>query len=154
MSTTFFVFQAQRDLAQARTVEIQAIADYNKSLVDFEAVQSAPPPDRAPGHRSHWTAPGQPFSREVARSFAVSTRGTRGGPSCQWRRRPPPAAPPALLPFLPTAVLPFLPFLPLGYTPPRAEALGHGHHQERSDDIGDALKSVAWADELVVVDSE
>ena len=42
MSTSFFVFQAQRDLAQARTAEIQAIADYNKSLVDFEAVQQAP----------------------------------------------------------------------------------------------------------------
>jgi outer membrane protein TolC len=35
----FFVFQAQRDLSSARTVEVQAIADYNKSLVDFEAVQ-------------------------------------------------------------------------------------------------------------------
>ncbi len=42
MSTSFFVFQAQRDLAQARTLEIQAISDYNKSLVDFEAVQEAP----------------------------------------------------------------------------------------------------------------
>jgi len=42
MSTSFFVFQAQRDLAQARTAEIQAISDYNKSLVDFEAVQQAP----------------------------------------------------------------------------------------------------------------
>jgi outer membrane protein len=38
---SFFVFQAQRDLAQARTTEIRAIADYNKSLVDFEAVQDA-----------------------------------------------------------------------------------------------------------------
>jgi outer membrane protein TolC len=36
---SFFVFQAQRDLAQARTSEIRATADYNKSLVDFEAVQ-------------------------------------------------------------------------------------------------------------------
>jgi outer membrane protein TolC len=36
---SFFVFQAQRDLAQARTNEIRAIADYNKSVVDFEAVQ-------------------------------------------------------------------------------------------------------------------
>ena len=35
---SFFVFQAQRDLAQARTNEIKAIADYNKSVVDFEAV--------------------------------------------------------------------------------------------------------------------
>ncbi len=42
MSTSFFVFQAQRDLAQARTLEIQAISDYNKSQVDFEAVQEVP----------------------------------------------------------------------------------------------------------------
>jgi outer membrane protein len=42
MSNSFFVFQAQRDLSQARTIEIQAISDYNKSLVDFEAVQLAP----------------------------------------------------------------------------------------------------------------
>jgi outer membrane protein len=42
MSSTFFVFQAQRDLSLARTVEIQAISDYNKSLVDFEAVQQVP----------------------------------------------------------------------------------------------------------------
>ncbi|HZR27045.1 MAG TPA: TolC family protein [Vicinamibacterales bacterium] len=42
MSQSFFVFQAQRDLAQARVVEIQAIADYNKSLVDFETVQEVP----------------------------------------------------------------------------------------------------------------
>lgn len=40
IQTTFFVFQAQRDLAQARTNEIKAISDYNKSLVDFEAVQA------------------------------------------------------------------------------------------------------------------
>jgi outer membrane protein len=39
---SFFVFQAQRDLATARTAEIRAIADYNKSLVDFEAVQQTP----------------------------------------------------------------------------------------------------------------
>jgi outer membrane protein TolC len=39
LATSFFVFQAQRDLAQARTLEILAIADYNKSLVDLEAVQ-------------------------------------------------------------------------------------------------------------------
>jgi len=38
---SFFVFQAQRDLAQARTAEIKAIADYNKSIVDFEALQKA-----------------------------------------------------------------------------------------------------------------
>jgi outer membrane protein len=42
MSQSFFVFQAQRDLAVARVAEIQAISDYNKSLVDFEAVQEVP----------------------------------------------------------------------------------------------------------------
>jgi outer membrane protein TolC len=42
MSQSFFVFQAQRDLAVARVAEIQAISDYNKSLVDFDAVQTVP----------------------------------------------------------------------------------------------------------------
>jgi outer membrane protein len=42
MSQSFFVFQAQRDLSLARTAEIQSIADYNKSLVDFETVQLVP----------------------------------------------------------------------------------------------------------------
>jgi outer membrane protein TolC len=41
IQTSFFVFQAQRDLAQARTNEVRAIADYNKSIVDFEALQEA-----------------------------------------------------------------------------------------------------------------
>ena len=42
MSSPFFVVQAQRDLSLARTVEIRAVSDYNKSLVDFEAVQQVP----------------------------------------------------------------------------------------------------------------
>ncbi|MGE3176611.1 MAG: TolC family protein [Vicinamibacterales bacterium] len=42
IQTSFFVFQAQRDLAQARTNEVKAILDYNKSLVDYEAVQEVP----------------------------------------------------------------------------------------------------------------
>jgi outer membrane protein len=42
MSSPFFVVQAQRDLSLARTTEIQAISNYNKSLVDFEAVQQVP----------------------------------------------------------------------------------------------------------------
>ena len=41
-STSFFVFQAQRDLAQARSNELRAILDYNRSLVDLETVQDAP----------------------------------------------------------------------------------------------------------------
>ena len=41
-STSFFVFQAQRDLAQARNNELRAILDYNRSIVDLETVQEAP----------------------------------------------------------------------------------------------------------------
>jgi len=42
IQTSFFVFQAQRDLATARDNEVKAILDYNKSLVDFDAVQEVP----------------------------------------------------------------------------------------------------------------
>ncbi len=42
MSTNFQVIQAQRDLATARNAELQAVLDYNRSLVDFETVQEAP----------------------------------------------------------------------------------------------------------------
>ena len=42
MSTNFLVIQAQRDLATARNSELQAVLDYNRSLVDFETVQEAP----------------------------------------------------------------------------------------------------------------
>jgi len=41
-STSFFVFQAQRDLAQARNNELRAVIDYHRSTVDFETVQEAP----------------------------------------------------------------------------------------------------------------
>jgi HAE1 family hydrophobic/amphiphilic exporter-1 len=42
MQTTFFVLQAQRDLAQARNAELQAILDYTRSVVNYETVQQAP----------------------------------------------------------------------------------------------------------------
>jgi outer membrane protein TolC len=41
-STSFLVFQAQRDLLTARVNELRAILDYNKALADFEALQEAP----------------------------------------------------------------------------------------------------------------
>ncbi|OFW48433.1 MAG: hypothetical protein A3G77_13175 [Acidobacteria bacterium RIFCSPLOWO2_12_FULL_68_19] len=41
-STSFVVFQAQRDLAQARNTELRATLDYHRSVVDFETVQQAP----------------------------------------------------------------------------------------------------------------
>ena len=49
MSTSFLVFQAQRDLNQARNNELQALIDYNKSVVDFETVQVAPLTGQPPG---------------------------------------------------------------------------------------------------------
>jgi outer membrane protein TolC len=42
MTTAFLVFQAQRDLNQARNNELQALVDYVKSGVDFEAAQETP----------------------------------------------------------------------------------------------------------------
>jgi outer membrane protein TolC len=41
-STNFQVFQAQRDLSQAANNELQAIIDYQKSLIDLETVQQVP----------------------------------------------------------------------------------------------------------------
>jgi len=41
-STNFLVFQAQRDLAQARNNELSAILNYNRSVVDLETIQQAP----------------------------------------------------------------------------------------------------------------
>ena len=42
-STTFLVTQAQRDLLQAQVNLLQAVLDHQSSLVNFEAVQKAPP---------------------------------------------------------------------------------------------------------------
>jgi outer membrane protein TolC len=41
-STSFVVFQVQRDLSQARNNELRAILDYAQSVVDFETVQEVP----------------------------------------------------------------------------------------------------------------
>ena len=41
-STSFIVFQTQRDLSQARNNELKAILDYNQSVVDLETVQEVP----------------------------------------------------------------------------------------------------------------
>ena len=42
LSDTFRLFQAQRDLDNAKQGELQAIIDYNRALIDFEAVQTVP----------------------------------------------------------------------------------------------------------------
>ena len=42
LSSTFQLVQAQRDLTTARQQELTAIIDYNRALVNFQAVQQAP----------------------------------------------------------------------------------------------------------------
>jgi outer membrane protein len=42
MTTNFFVVQAQRDLRDAANTELRALADYRKSLVNFERAQQSP----------------------------------------------------------------------------------------------------------------
>ena len=42
LSTTFQLFQAQRDLSSQKLAELNAIIAYNRALVDFEAVQTVP----------------------------------------------------------------------------------------------------------------
>jgi outer membrane protein TolC len=43
LSDTFRLFQAQRDLTGAKQAELTAVIDYNRSLVELEAIQSVPP---------------------------------------------------------------------------------------------------------------
>ena len=49
ISTNFIVFQAQRDLAQARNNELAASLDYVRAIIDFEALQEAAPAGGATG---------------------------------------------------------------------------------------------------------
>jgi outer membrane protein len=58
LSTSFFVIQAQRDLAQAKANEVSAVLEYDLALVDFEALQEAGPAGQpAPGNQSAQQAP-------------------------------------------------------------------------------------------------
>lgn len=42
LSTTFQLFQAQRDLSRQRQQEVNALIDYNRSVINFESIQIAP----------------------------------------------------------------------------------------------------------------
>jgi outer membrane protein TolC len=42
LADTFRIFLAQRDLDNAKQGELQALIDYNRALIDFEAVQTVP----------------------------------------------------------------------------------------------------------------
>jgi outer membrane protein len=75
MSTSFVVFQAQRDLALAQASELNAILEYSKSLVDYETVQEVP-------------VSGGSGALTVAGTGAVtSTSGTTATPSSTTRTR-------------------------------------------------------------------
>ena len=41
MSTNFLVTQAQRDLAEQQVNELRAVADYRKSVINYQRVQEA-----------------------------------------------------------------------------------------------------------------
>ncbi len=49
LSTTFLVTQAQRDLLQAQVNLLQTTLDHQSAVVNFEAVQQAPPAGTASG---------------------------------------------------------------------------------------------------------
>jgi outer membrane protein len=42
MSTSFLVFQSQRDLSTARNVELQNVPNFHRSVIDLETVQESP----------------------------------------------------------------------------------------------------------------
>jgi len=44
LSTSFLVFQAQRDLTNAREAQVKSVLDYRLSLADLQAVQTIPVP--------------------------------------------------------------------------------------------------------------
>lgn len=43
LSTTFQLFQAQRDLSSAQLAELNAIIAYNRALIGYESIQTVPP---------------------------------------------------------------------------------------------------------------
>ena len=69
LTTNFFVVQAQRDLRDAENTELRALADYRKSLVNFERAQEAP----AGGGAAN-----------TATASAAATRRHGGGRSRPW----------------------------------------------------------------------
>jgi hypothetical protein len=77
MSTSFLVIQAQRDLAQARTNELGAVLSYDLSLVDFEALQEAPPNQASQGLPSAGGSVGAPTSGASGTSLGAAASAGR-----------------------------------------------------------------------------
>ncbi len=78
LSTSFFVIQAQRDLAQAKANELDAILAYDLALVDFEALQEAGPAGQgaSPAAAPQQQTPAAASS--AAQPAAVTTRPATG----------------------------------------------------------------------------
>jgi outer membrane protein TolC len=76
LSTSFFVIQAQRDLAQAKANELGAILAYDLALVDFEALQEAGPAGQttaAPAQQSTAAAPPAAAAATTARPASATS---------------------------------------------------------------------------------
>ena len=76
---SFFVFQAQRDLAQARTNELSAVLAYDLSLVDFESLQQASPSSGSNGSGGSGGSTAAPASAPAAASTAPRATGAVTG---------------------------------------------------------------------------
>jgi outer membrane protein len=76
LSTSFFVIQAQRDLAQAKANELGAILAYDLALVDFEALLEAGPA----GQGTAPAAPPQPAPAAGASGAAARPASATGIP--------------------------------------------------------------------------
>ncbi|HXD73115.1 MAG TPA: efflux RND transporter permease subunit, partial [Vicinamibacterales bacterium] len=74
LSTSFFVIQAQRDLAQAKAAELNAVLQYDLALVDFEALQEAGP---AAAQAAPAAASAQPQQQAPAAAAAPATTTAR-----------------------------------------------------------------------------
>ena len=83
LSTTFLVTQAQRDLLQAQVKLLQTTLDYQSAVVNFEAVQQAPP--AGAGETSASAAPTSSCCRRRRR--AGSSAPARGSEARRWPRR-------------------------------------------------------------------
>jgi outer membrane protein TolC len=73
MSTNFQVTQSQRDLAVALVAELRAIADYRKSLVNFERVQEAGGGVSFASSASSTTRTGQSSSQTSSQTSSAAT---------------------------------------------------------------------------------
>lgn len=77
MSTSFLVIQAQRDFVQSRTNELAAVLAYDLALVDFEALQQAPPAGQSAPASTPAVAPSvQAVPSGAARSAGGATSAT------------------------------------------------------------------------------